>query len=512
MIVKGPAERAALARRGAGRRGRPRPADAAPTARWGLAARGALVEAGGPPLGGRPGPTAIASGPTWRRGSTPTAAAASGTRRPPSTGRPPSRLPAEVEARRRPGDDLPGRERAGRPDRPGAAPRPDPPALPRGHAAARRPGRRRGAAHRGLHPPRAAAPAASSASRAPAGGPRCRPCSTSPTSPLASFLLSVLGEGTFLDLLRFLNALRARPGHRATSTRLALRDEARHVAFGVAHTAHAARSTRRSCARLRAGGRAAARGPARHRRPERRGLRRARDPARGRLWAPGAIAAAGSAVQQLQRDMDEGRRRRLARSASRTTRRLSCPPCTPATSCDPWAAGRQQPGPGQPPPCHLRNATPEVLTSRFVSRCPRPGKTGSKDPRRRLTWHAMRRTYPTPGKACWAPNQVVPTSSAPRRVAPTSSAPRRRHRRARPGRGWYRRARPGGRWHRRAAPAGPLRANGPAADPFRVAVRPWKAAGAEDPVRGLLGVTDTDDEPGLRPRSRSGPGPGGWGR
>ena len=57
----------------------------------------------------------------------------------------------------------------------------------------------------------------------------------------ASFLLSVLGEGTFVDLLRFLHA-HARDPVTADVTRLALRDEARHVAFGVAHTAHLAGS------------------------------------------------------------------------------------------------------------------------------------------------------------------------------------------------------------------------------------------------------------------------------
>ena len=57
----------------------------------------------------------------------------------------------------------------------------------------------------------------------------------------ASFLLSVLGEGTFVDLLRFLDRHAPDPVT-ADVTRLALRDEARHVAFGVAHTAHTARA------------------------------------------------------------------------------------------------------------------------------------------------------------------------------------------------------------------------------------------------------------------------------
>ena len=50
----------------------------------------------------------------------------------------------------------------------------------------------------------------------------------------ASFLLSVLGEGTFLTLLRFLERHAPDPITK-TATRLAAQDEARHVAFGVAH-------------------------------------------------------------------------------------------------------------------------------------------------------------------------------------------------------------------------------------------------------------------------------------
>src|SRR4051794_38238957 len=50
----------------------------------------------------------------------------------------------------------------------------------------------------------------------------------------ASFLLSVLGEGTFLSLLWFIERFAPDP---VTSTvcRLAAQDEARHVAFGMAH-------------------------------------------------------------------------------------------------------------------------------------------------------------------------------------------------------------------------------------------------------------------------------------
>ncbi len=55
-----------------------------------------------------------------------------------------------------------------------------------------------------------------------------------PDFAIASFLLSVMGEGTFLTLLRFLERHAPDPVTRSV-TRLAANDEARHVAFGVAH-------------------------------------------------------------------------------------------------------------------------------------------------------------------------------------------------------------------------------------------------------------------------------------
>jgi hypothetical protein len=50
----------------------------------------------------------------------------------------------------------------------------------------------------------------------------------------ASFLLSVLGEGTFLDLLRFIEAHAPEPVT-AEICRRARADESRHVHFGMAH-------------------------------------------------------------------------------------------------------------------------------------------------------------------------------------------------------------------------------------------------------------------------------------
>ncbi|MDQ1018622.1 ferritin-like domain-containing protein [Streptomyces afghaniensis] len=131
-----------------------------------------------------------------------------------------------------------------------------------------------------------------------------------PDFTLASFLLSVLGEGSFVDLLRFVHR-HAPDAVTADVTRLAARDEARHVAFGVAHTAHAVERDPAFLTRLRTA-------------VERRhaalvdtaGLnQRVFDSlvliAAG-SWQPAAIERGWGKVQQLQQAMDEGRRRRLA--------------------------------------------------------------------------------------------------------------------------------------------------------------------------------------------------------
>ena len=55
-----------------------------------------------------------------------------------------------------------------------------------------------------------------------------------PDFAIASFLLSVLGEGTFLSLLWFIEQYAPDPVT-ASVARLAAQDEARHVAFGLAH-------------------------------------------------------------------------------------------------------------------------------------------------------------------------------------------------------------------------------------------------------------------------------------
>lgn len=128
---------------------------------------------------------------------------------------------------------------------------------------------------------------------------------------LASFLLSVLGEGTFLSLLSFLE--RAAPD-RATrqASRLVLQDEARHVAFGLAHLTEEVASDPGLRDRLRSA------------------IERRHDALASTAglasdvhdslvilaagsWSPSAIAAGWDKVQALQADMDEGRRHRLVR-------------------------------------------------------------------------------------------------------------------------------------------------------------------------------------------------------
>jgi hypothetical protein len=128
---------------------------------------------------------------------------------------------------------------------------------------------------------------------------------------LASFLLSVLGEGSFLNLLAFLERHGPDLVTRQVS-RLALQDEARHVAFGLAHLEHQARADPSFRHRLRAA-------------VERRhdaladtaGLNQEVFDALVVLaagsWTPAALAEGHRRVGRLQADMEEGRQRRLIR-------------------------------------------------------------------------------------------------------------------------------------------------------------------------------------------------------
>jgi hypothetical protein len=132
-----------------------------------------------------------------------------------------------------------------------------------------------------------------------------------PDFALAHFLLSVLGEGTFLSLLSFLERYAPDPVTRRV-THLALADEARHVAFGMAHMEAVLAADVGLRARLATA------------------VRRRHDALASTAglnaevfdalvvlaagdFTPAAIAEGFARVQALEAYMDEGRRRRLAK-------------------------------------------------------------------------------------------------------------------------------------------------------------------------------------------------------
>jgi hypothetical protein len=132
-----------------------------------------------------------------------------------------------------------------------------------------------------------------------------------PDFSLASFLLSVLGEGTFLNLLSFIERHAPDPVT-GQIAHLALQDEARHVAFGQAHLEHRVEVDPALRGRLRAA--------MEHRHEvlaSTAGLNADVFDALVLLaagtWSPQSVAAGWERVQQLQADMDEGRQRRLVR-------------------------------------------------------------------------------------------------------------------------------------------------------------------------------------------------------
>jgi hypothetical protein len=132
-----------------------------------------------------------------------------------------------------------------------------------------------------------------------------------PDWPAAAFLLSVLGEGTFLSLLSFLehhspDPVTARIAH------LSLQDEARHVAFAMGHLGEHLRAEPSFRQRLAAA--------IRRRHDALASTAGLSDSVHDALvvlaageWSREAIRRGWTQVQQLHADMEEGRRRRLVR-------------------------------------------------------------------------------------------------------------------------------------------------------------------------------------------------------
>ncbi len=130
-----------------------------------------------------------------------------------------------------------------------------------------------------------------------------------PDFAMAAFLLSVLGEGSFLDLLRFLHAHAPDPVTRQVA-KLSAQDEARHVAFGMAHLRRHATLDPGLHDRLAAAVRA------RHSALQHTaGLNEEVFDALVLLaagsWRPDDLAAGFARVVQLKEEMDRGRQVRL---------------------------------------------------------------------------------------------------------------------------------------------------------------------------------------------------------
>jgi len=128
---------------------------------------------------------------------------------------------------------------------------------------------------------------------------------------VAALLLAVLGEGSFLSLLWFVHDHAPDPCTREVA-RLAAQDEARHVAFGLSHLAH------QLAAEPALRGRLAAAIQRRHAAlAHTAGLNEEVFDALLLLaaggWDPAALRRGHAAVVALSRDMDDGRRLRLSR-------------------------------------------------------------------------------------------------------------------------------------------------------------------------------------------------------
>jgi len=132
-----------------------------------------------------------------------------------------------------------------------------------------------------------------------------------PDFTLASFLLSVLGEGTFLNLLWFLESHAPDQVTRRVA-QFAAQDEARHVAFGMAHLQYQISRDSHTLPRL-----AAAIGRRHAALAETAGLNEEVFDSLVLLaagaWRPAAIAEGFAKVQRLKEEMDAGRRLRLVK-------------------------------------------------------------------------------------------------------------------------------------------------------------------------------------------------------
>ena len=125
----------------------------------------------------------------------------------------------------------------------------------------------------------------------------------------AAFLLSVLGEGTFLDLLRFVE-VHAPDEVTADLARRTRADEARHVHFGIAHVRHVLSVDPAAGGRLESA--------VRRRAAALHGIDGVPAPIQDALIVlaaggdePGRVARGHEAFQQLLVDMHEGRLKRL---------------------------------------------------------------------------------------------------------------------------------------------------------------------------------------------------------
>jgi hypothetical protein len=132
-----------------------------------------------------------------------------------------------------------------------------------------------------------------------------------PDFAIASFLLSVLGEGTFLSLLWFIERYAPDPVTMAVA-RLAGQDEARHVAFGMAHLRQHASRDPDLLARLAAA--------VRRRHDALQNIAGLNSEVFDALvlmaagsWEPSHLRQGSRRVLELTQEMDEGRRKRLLR-------------------------------------------------------------------------------------------------------------------------------------------------------------------------------------------------------